>query len=129
MVICFRGRFPVFRTDEAPGTVTIDVPITTQVSYGGSREPPPELAIIHKGEALNRYSLPPGVWFISVWRVNVFRNGSNKPWSVALHHRQPFASVTVPDYEPPKSPPKLRLAKDGETDPLADFDLPGLDRP
>ena len=108
MVISFRARYPVFQPDQEPGTVTIDVPKGQAVSCRNAKP-----IVIHKGEAQDRYSLPPGAWHVGPdWRVEVFRNGKNKPWSVTVRYRRPLVSVTVPDYQPPQ-PPKgpLTLVK------------------
>lgn len=115
MVISFRARHPVFRTDEKPGTVTIDVPKDTIVRALPARGAPPRsapAAATYKGPALDRYRLPPGRWIVGPdWLVEVFRNGKKKPWSVAIRYRRPFASVTIPDYEPPQPSGGLRLVK------------------
>ncbi len=120
MVICFRGQHPVFRPNEEPQTVTIDALVATPVFYSGPSEKAtlklgetsevPELVTVHKGDALNRYSLAPGAWAVGPWRVEVFRNGSKKPWCVSVKYVQPVATVILPDYQPPEPPkPPLRV--------------------
>lgn len=104
MVINFRSGHPVIRPDEEPERIIIDVKARVPVSYSGRAwegKGKPEALVVHKGPAMHRYSLPPGVWTLGgAWEVSVFQNGGNKPWCVRICSKRPFAVVTVPDYKP-----------------------------
>ena len=105
MVINFRSGHPVIRPDEEPERVIIDVETKVPVHYSGRAwegDGKPEPLVVHEGLALNRYSLPPGVWTLGgAWEVSVFQNGGDKPWCVSIRSRRPFAVVTAPSYKPP----------------------------